>query len=164
MPLSFKAKIHAPPSSVADPAAIVTALGSNNANKPAAEVSVASHKQFRDTRAHLDSVPNCQFSPFSSRKSAQPFHLLPYPDRFEISESVLLKDVLLAFQGITGRHIYYDGEIEAYAVKPELGVPAPTRSLVCKLTELGWLYNQLQRYCETCRADLTYGLSGQVSV
>lgn len=84
------------------------------------------------------------------------------PDRSEVSEAALLKDIVLAFQGITGRHIYYDGELETYALSPQLAVPGPIRTLACKLTELGWLYNQLQQYCETCRADLSYGLSGQV--
>lgn len=83
-------------------------------------------------------------------------------DRYEISETALLRDVVLAFQGITGRHVLYDANLDGYAISPQLGVPPPTRSLVCKLTELGWLFTQLRQYCITCQSDLTYGLTGQV--
>lgn len=88
--------------------------------------------------------------------------LHPPTDRFEISEAALLRDVVLAFQGVTGRHVLYDANLDGYAISPSVGVPPPTRSLVCKLTELGWLYSQLRQYCITCQADLSYGLTGQV--
>ncbi|EQC39439.1 hypothetical protein SDRG_03641 [Saprolegnia diclina VS20] len=66
----------------------------------------------------------------------------------EIPESVLLKEVLYAFQGIDSKYIYFNPAIERFEVARHVGVPLPMRDLIRKLTEVGWLYSRLASFIE----------------
>jgi gamma-tubulin complex component 3 len=61
----------------------------------------------------------------------------------QVPESVLVRDVVFAMQGIDGRLIKFDKSIDGYAVERGQGVPAPTRDLVRRICESGWLYRKV---------------------
>lgn len=65
-----------------------------------------------------------------------------------VSDELLLRDILFAFQGIDGKYVYYDAKSDHYQVKSEYTVPRVTRDCVCKLCELGWLYKKVKRFVD----------------
>ncbi|KAH9120211.1 hypothetical protein LEN26_011226 [Aphanomyces euteiches] len=64
----------------------------------------------------------------------------------DIPESVLLQEVLYAFQGIDSKYIFYNPTLDRFEVARHVGVSLPMRDLIRKLTEVGWLYNRVQAY------------------
>ncbi|OQR84090.1 gamma-tubulin complex component [Achlya hypogyna] len=66
----------------------------------------------------------------------------------DVPESVLLKEVLYAFQGIDSKFVYFNPAIERFEVARHVGVPLPMRDLIRKLTEVGWLYARLSSFIE----------------
>jgi hypothetical protein len=56
------------------------------------------------------------------------------------SELLLIRELLLVFQGINGPHIKLDDKTQAYVLHPELALPPPVRDIVLCLCEVGWLY------------------------
>lgn len=68
--------------------------------------------------------------------------------KFEVGESVLIRDIVYTFQGIDGRYIKYDICSESYAVDPNIGVPKSMRMLISKLSELGWLYKKVKAFVD----------------
>ncbi|KAF0685915.1 Aste57867_22232 [Aphanomyces stellatus] len=86
----------------------------------------------------------------------------------EIPESVLLQEVLYAFQGIDSKYVFYNPAIERFEVARHVGVslrtfPSPSifilspraavRDLIRKLTEVGWLYARVQHYLGRAMSD-----------
>ena len=61
----------------------------------------------------------------------------------QVPESVLVRDVVFAMQGIDGHFIKFDKSLDGYAVERGQGVPAPTRDLVRRICESGWLYRKV---------------------
>eukprot|EP00164_Ancoracysta_twista_P021569 GFYU01039261.1.p1 GENE.GFYU01039261.1~~GFYU01039261.1.p1 ORF type:complete len:388 (-),score=49.40 GFYU01039261.1:95-1258(-) len=80
---------------------------------------------------------------------------------FEISEAVLLRDILFVFQGVDGRYIKYNVPADTYTVDPTVGIPTAARHMVCRLCEVGWLYRKVRRYLEEVTKNEGYGLVGQ---
>ncbi|CAN4121418.1 unnamed protein product [Withania somnifera] len=64
----------------------------------------------------------------------------------EISEDVLVRDVLYACQGIDGKYVKYDKNEDGYVLPDWMKVPRATRSVVRKLCELGWLFRKVKGY------------------
>jgi gamma-tubulin complex component 3 len=69
----------------------------------------------------------------------------------QVTELQLLRDIAFTLQGIDGEYIKYDAKIDGYAVLPDAKVPAPTRQLVRRICELGWMY---QRVCDYVNSTL----------
>ena len=61
----------------------------------------------------------------------------------QVPESVLVRDVVFAMQGIDGQFIKFDRSLDGFAVPRGHGVPAPTRDLVRRICESGWLYRKV---------------------
>lgn len=80
---------------------------------------------------------------------------------FEITERLVLRDVLFVFQGIEGKIIKYDVGGDSYRIGPEFGVPLPVRDLVSKLAELGWLFRRVRKFLDARSGDRALGLVGQ---
>lgn len=55
---------------------------------------------------------------------------------------------MFVFQGIDGTFVYYDAKADAYVVDRKVTLPAPTRALVTRLAELGWVYRRLHAFLE----------------
>ncbi|KAK6149238.1 hypothetical protein DH2020_016763 [Rehmannia glutinosa] len=64
----------------------------------------------------------------------------------EVSEVVLVRDVLYACQGIDGKYVKFDEKADAYVLPELIKVPRATRIMVRKLSELGWLFRKVKGY------------------
>ncbi|KAL4587567.1 hypothetical protein LXL04_000439 [Taraxacum kok-saghyz] len=64
----------------------------------------------------------------------------------DVSEEVLVRDVLYACQGIDGKYVKFNETIDGYALLDSVRVPKPTRIMICKLCELGWLFKKVKGY------------------
>ena len=80
---------------------------------------------------------------------------------YEVTEKLLLRDVLYVFQGIEGRIIRYDSTTDSYKINKDIGISLPIRDLVAKLAELGWLFRRVQKFLSARAGDKALGLVGQ---
>ncbi|KAI3471419.1 hypothetical protein Pfo_030783 [Paulownia fortunei] len=64
----------------------------------------------------------------------------------EVSEVVLVRDVMYACQGIDGKYVKFDEKADAYVLPELIKVPRATRIMVRKLCELGWLFRKVKGY------------------
>lgn len=64
----------------------------------------------------------------------------------EVTEMALARDVLYACQGIDGRYVKFDKELDGFAVDEAFKVPRATRVLVRRLCEVGWLYRRVHEH------------------
>lgn len=64
----------------------------------------------------------------------------------EVSEVVLVRDVLYACQGIDGKYVKFDEKADAYVIPEFIKVTRATRTMVQKLCELGWLFRKVKGY------------------
>ena len=103
--------------------------------------------------------------PFKSEETnsllSKTFAANPDGTLFEITEKLLLRDILFVFQGIEGRLVKYDTGMDAYRISSDYGVPLPVRDLVSKLAELGWLCRRVRKYLDARAGDKALGLVGQ---
>ncbi|KAI8884244.1 hypothetical protein K501DRAFT_271911 [Backusella circina FSU 941] len=77
-----------------------------------------------------------------------------------ISESVLLRDLIFIFQGIDGQYIKFDSTTNGYTIL-DVGLSTPTKELVYKLSEIGWLYNQVRGFIDKNIDTPSIGLVAQ---
>ncbi|EFC50155.1 predicted protein, partial [Naegleria gruberi] len=75
--------------------------------------------------------------------------------KFEIAESVLVRDIIYTFQGIDGKYIKFDIGSERYIVDTKIGIPKSTRLLMSKLSELGWLYKKVKSFVDSGTLNIT---------
>ncbi|KAJ4847235.1 Gamma-tubulin complex component 3 [Turnera subulata] len=64
----------------------------------------------------------------------------------EVSEEVLVRDVLYACQGIDGKYVKFVANVDGYALLDTVNVPRATRIMIRKLCELGWLFRKVKEY------------------
>ncbi|KAG2310097.1 hypothetical protein Bca52824_021654 [Brassica carinata] len=64
----------------------------------------------------------------------------------EVTEEVLVRDVLYACQGIDGKYVKFNSEIDGYAVVDYVNAPRATRTMVRMLSELGWLFKKVKTF------------------
>lgn len=64
----------------------------------------------------------------------------------DVTEEALVTDVLYACQGVDGKHVRFNAEIDRYALSDSVRVPRATKSMVHKLCELGWLFRKVSGY------------------
>ncbi|KAJ6743081.1 GAMMA-TUBULIN COMPLEX COMPONENT [Salix viminalis] len=64
----------------------------------------------------------------------------------EVSEEVLVRDVLYVCQGIDGKYVKFDANVDGYVLSDSIKVPRATRVMVRKLCELGWLFRKVKGY------------------
>ncbi|KAH6827455.1 spindle pole body component 98 [Perilla frutescens var. hirtella] len=64
----------------------------------------------------------------------------------EVSEVILVRDVLYACQGIDGKYVKFDEKADAYMLPELVKVTRATRIMVRKLCELGWLFRKVKGY------------------
>ena len=79
-----------------------------------------------------------------------------------VPESALLRDLIFIFQGIDGQYIKFDTNTGEYAMDSQVNVPQPTKDLVYRLTEIGWLYRRIQTFIRPRCNDPSAGLVAQV--
>ncbi|KAL8136209.1 hypothetical protein AgCh_010706 [Apium graveolens] len=64
----------------------------------------------------------------------------------EVSEEVLVRDVLYVSQGIDGKFVKFDKSVDGYVLGESVRVPRATRIMVRKVCELGWLFRKVKGY------------------
>ncbi|KAG0327927.1 Gamma-tubulin complex component 3, partial [Podila humilis] len=79
----------------------------------------------------------------------------------QVEESAILRDLMFVFQGIDGKMVKFGAESGTCSIDPYFNISNSTRSLVSKLTELGWLYKRINTYVQTTLKESTAGLVGQ---
>ncbi|KAK9169980.1 hypothetical protein Syun_002120 [Stephania yunnanensis] len=62
----------------------------------------------------------------------------------EVSEGVLVRDVLYACQGIDGKYVKFDKNFDGYVLLDSVKVPRAVRVMVRKVCELGWLFMKVR--------------------
>lgn len=67
-------------------------------------------------------------------------------EEYEVSEEVLVRDVLYACQGIDGKFVKFDENIDGYVLPDSVKVPRGARTMIRKLCELGWLFKKVKEY------------------
>ncbi|GJW01062.1 gamma-tubulin complex component 3 [Tanacetum coccineum] len=65
-----------------------------------------------------------------------------------VTEEVLVRDVLYACQGIDGRYVLFDESVDGYILPDSIKVGKSVRVMVRKLCELGWLYRKVKGYVD----------------
>ncbi|KAK1428801.1 hypothetical protein QVD17_17641 [Tagetes erecta] len=63
-----------------------------------------------------------------------------------VSEEVLVRDVLYCCQGIDGKYVLFDESVDGYMLPDTIRVSKPIRIMIRKLCELGWLYKKVKEY------------------
>ncbi|KAL8215285.1 hypothetical protein R6Q57_004734 [Mikania cordata] len=63
-----------------------------------------------------------------------------------VSEEVLVRDVLYCCQGIDGKYVIFDESIDGYVLPDTIRVSKPARIMIRKLCELGWLFKKVKDY------------------
>nr|XP_053650561.1 gamma-tubulin complex component 3-like [Cherax quadricarinatus] len=66
----------------------------------------------------------------------------------EVAEKVLIREVLFIFQGIEGSIIKFDASKDTYRIDNKVRLSASQKELILKLSDVGWLYNKVQSFCE----------------
>eukprot|EP00871_Galdieria_phlegrea_P003551 jgi/Galph1/4197/GphlegSOOS_G2851.1 len=80
---------------------------------------------------------------------------------YEISEAVLVREVIYTIQGIDGKYIKYNPKIDEYCVIAEVGVPQPARELIRRVSKLGWIYKYMKQQLESIRKSPSFGVLTQ---
>ncbi|XP_006825888.1 gamma-tubulin complex component 3 homolog, partial [Saccoglossus kowalevskii] len=78
-----------------------------------------------------------------SRNNDNRRQLVPVGDEntsFEVSECVLIRDIINALQGFEGKFLVKDSSGQGFNLDPSIGILRPFRDMVKKLSTLGWLY------------------------
>jgi gamma-tubulin complex component 3 len=73
----------------------------------------------------------------------------------------LIKDILLALQGVDGNTVAFSQGEGGYIVQPQLQVSESIRLVVKELCEVGWLYRQVSAYVAKYSEDSSAGLVQQ---
>ncbi|CAG8543918.1 14495_t:CDS:10 [Acaulospora morrowiae] len=79
----------------------------------------------------------------------------------EISEALLLRDIIFIFQGIDGQFVKYNVDEASYIIDPKISISRSTRDLLHRLTELGKLYLRVDKFVDNNVNDPSIGLVGQ---
>lgn len=85
----------------------------------------------------------------------------PENTSYEIPESLMLKEIISAFQGIDGNYLKYDPSKEVFNIDFKIGITNSTRQMVSKMAECGFLYKKIQKYADSRSTDRAFGLVGQ---
>ncbi|XP_028787749.1 gamma-tubulin complex component 3-like [Neltuma alba] len=73
----------------------------------------------------------------------------------EVSEEVLVRDVLYACQGVDGKYVKFDNNLDGYVLSQLLKVPRATTTMVHRLCELGRLFKKVTGYISQITERLT---------
>ncbi|XP_076030777.1 gamma-tubulin complex component 3 homolog isoform X2 [Oratosquilla oratoria] len=66
----------------------------------------------------------------------------------EVTQDALIREILYIFQGIEGRLIKIDVSKDGFKIDPKIRLSCSQQQLILKLAEVGWLYNQIKKFCE----------------
>jgi gamma-tubulin complex component 3 len=73
-------------------------------------------------------------------------------DGGELSEATLVRELLFVMQNIDGAHLRWDETRDAFVLPRGAAVPPGARQLAGQLSELGWLFRQVQSFVKAAGA------------
>ncbi|XP_053170391.1 gamma-tubulin complex component 3 isoform X2 [Scomber japonicus] len=79
----------------------------------------------------------------------------------EVSEALLVRDILYVFQGIDGKFIKMSAQDNCYKIDSKVVLCKSLRDTSSRLAELGWLHNKVRKYTDARSLDRAFGLVGQ---
>lgn len=71
-----------------------------------------------------------------------------YQYHSDVSEQIIIRDLIFNIQGVDGQYLRFDPLEERFTFGPTISVPVSTRTIVSKLTELGWLFRRIKSFVE----------------
>ena len=80
---------------------------------------------------------------------------------FSLSQQLLLRDVIFAFQGINGKYIRHSSTKGHFVVDPKVSLPNPVRVLLSKLCHMGCIYRDINSIMEGAQRSGRIGLVAQ---
>ncbi|KAK8721079.1 hypothetical protein OTU49_012942 [Cherax quadricarinatus] len=96
----------------------------------------------------LPQQPQQQQQPQQLQPSKQQQKQSYFKNVMEVAEKVLIREVLFIFQGIEGSIIKFDASKDTYRIDNKVRLSASQKELILKLSDVGWLYNKVQSFCE----------------
>ncbi|KAI8983447.1 Spc98 family-domain-containing protein [Pilobolus umbonatus] len=87
--------------------------------------------------------------------------LFPVEGYIHVTESELLRDLIYIFQGIDGQYIKFDVIVNEYTIKKEIDILPSARDMIYRLSEIGWLYRQVQTFIKQNTHSPNIGLVAQ---
>lgn len=79
----------------------------------------------------------------------------------EVTESLLVRDLLYVFQGIDGKHIKMSLADNCYKMDAKVVQSKSLRDTSSRLADLGWLHSKVRKYTDARSLDRAFGLVGQ---
>lgn len=79
----------------------------------------------------------------------------------EVSEDILLRDVIYALQGVDGTFVKYNYVADSYTLDKSISSPAATRDMVQKICELGWLFKRVKSFVDETSLEARRSLTLQ---
>lgn len=64
----------------------------------------------------------------------------------ELTESILVRDLVFVLQGLDGQHFKYNAQTDRYELPESANVPRPRRILSHRIAELGALFSKVRQY------------------
>ncbi|RWS14285.1 gamma-tubulin complex component 3-like protein [Dinothrombium tinctorium] len=93
-----------------------------------------------------------------SRRRPHTIHLDSRDANTLVSESELLREILFVFQGLNGRILIQDPNNDGrYTIDTQYFISPPVRKLVLRLTNIGWLFNKINKYCNFISNNVSLG-------
>jgi gamma-tubulin complex component 3 len=75
-----------------------------------------------------------------------------------VSDQELIREILFAFQGLNGKIISADASKEGkYTISGHYYIPPSQAKLAIRLTNMGWLFNKINKYCNYISRDKSNG-------
>lgn len=78
-----------------------------------------------------------------------------------LSEAELVRDLLFVMQNIDGTHLKWEASRDAFVLPRSCAVPPGARQLVGRLSELGWLFRQVQGFVHAGSGGEVVGAGGR---
>lgn len=75
-----------------------------------------------------------------------------------VLEVELLREVIFAFQGLNGRILVQDPDNDnRYTISPQFELKPSTKVFALRLSNVGWLFNKVNKFCHRISRDQTCG-------
>lgn len=79
----------------------------------------------------------------------------------ELSEQMILRDIIFNLQGIDGAHVTFNSSADGFVISEKIKVHRPMRVLVRQVCEIGWMYRHVRAYISSTMASPDKGLVEQ---
>lgn len=110
--------------------------------KASGAANVACETRQSESQPHSPSTEQLPLRPVTPKKGLKKDALI------DVTEKMLIRDVLFIFQGIEGKIIKMDSSKDGYRLDPKVRLSPGQKEIILKLSDVGWLYSQVKDFCE----------------